>query len=77
MSLKELCEAVQDVETPDFHIRNAAGVFHIQALTIAGRNWMLENTDANGPELIGGMRLDRVSAVDLIDGIFDAGLTCV
>ena len=78
MSTKELLEAVAAVPMPDFHIRNQAGVFHIQALTPAGRNWLLDNVkDVSGPELIGGTRFDRISALELIDGIFDSGLCVV
>jgi hypothetical protein len=78
MSLKELQEAVQAVPMPDFCIQNAAGVFHIQALTPKGRDWMIENIeDCSGPELLGGVNFERVSAVQMIDGIFDAGLSVV
>lgn len=78
MSVKELLEAVQDIATPDFVIENRAGVFNIRPLTIPGRDFLLANIEhVSGSDLIGGLRFDRVSAVELIDGIFDAGLTCV
>lgn len=79
MSAKELLEAVAAVPMPDFHVRrNGRESFHVQALTIEGRNWMLDNVEGiSGPELIGGLTVDIPSIFGTLDEILDAGLTVV
>lgn len=78
MSTKELIAAVDAIPCPDFHVRSRDGVFHVQALSMAGRDFLIDNLeDVSGSELIGGARLDREAALFLIDGMFDAGMGIV
>lgn len=60
----------------DFAVRNEGTIFLLQPLTAAGKEWIEEHVDLDGAQHFAGwLAIDHRCIVDIVDGIFDAGLT--
>lgn len=62
--------------TADFNVRNEGTIYLLQPLTTAGKQWIEEHVDTEHALYFGrSLSIDHRCIVDLVDGIFDAGLT--
>jgi hypothetical protein len=60
----------------DFAVHHDGSVSLVQPLTAAGKAWIEENVDTDGAQYLGRwLGVDHRYIYDLLDGIFDAGLT--
>ncbi len=60
----------------DFRVRNEGSLFLVTPLTAAGRDWIIDNVDDDEAQRFGGsLVVEHGYIVNLVDGIFDSGLT--